>query len=212
MGLLVEVEEVVYDSLSPGLSWDAESCGDAALGWQESNLVDELRPLEDQVREVFLALREPVYRYLYSTLGNRADAEDLTQETFTRLYHRVSRGDAIENYRAWVFRVAHNLAVDSWKSARRDGADPLVLDAARLQSSDPGVEADILERERISARQARISSALKRLSPQERQCLELRAEGLRYREIAEVLGVQVPTVQTFLTRAIAKMAGSEGRR
>ncbi|HHN72840.1 MAG TPA: LuxR family transcriptional regulator, partial [Thermopetrobacter sp.] len=42
-------------------------------------------------------------------------------------------------------------------------------------------------------------------SPQERRCVDLRSEGLRYREIAEILGVSLSTVQTFLTRALQKL-------
>jgi RNA polymerase sigma-70 factor, ECF subfamily len=208
---LVEDTGVVYDDLSSGLPWGSQPHAAAAVVWQEATPVEKPNPLEQQVREAFADLREPVFRYLFSTLGNRADAEDITQETFTRLFYRVSEGDRIENFRAWVFRVAHNLAVDDRKSARHAVTDPLLADAGAWRSPEAGAEADMLERERIEQRRTWIENALRRLSPKERQCLELRAEGLRYREIAEVLGIQVPTVQTFLTRAIAKMAAPEGR-
>jgi DNA-directed RNA polymerase specialized sigma24 family protein len=51
------------------------------------------------------------------------------------------------------------------------------------------------------------NAVLDRLSVQERLCFELRAEGLRYREIAEVLALRIPTVQTLLGRAVKKISG-----
>jgi RNA polymerase sigma-70 factor (ECF subfamily) len=69
------------------------------------------------------------------------------------------------------------------------------------QDPSPSVEQDLLEREQ----QVRFEAALARLSPQERYCLELRAEGLSYREIAQVLEMKPPTLISFLGRVIKKL-------
>jgi RNA polymerase sigma-70 factor (ECF subfamily) len=58
-----------------------------------------------------------------------------------------------------------------------------------------------MERERL----LRMHRAVKSLSPQQRQCLHLRAEGLRYREIADATGVTISTVAEFLRRAVARL-------
>jgi len=70
-----------------------------------------------------------------------------------------------------------------------------------LQDPSPGAEERMLRQER----RQQLHVALARLSRQERQCIWLRAEGFRYREIAEILSVSVSTVQTFLGRAIKKI-------
>src|SRR2546425_13208520 len=68
--------------------------------------------LEEKVSQLFELLRDPVYLYLMAVLGNSAEAEDITQESFLRLYRALHRGQAITNARFWLFRVAHNLAFD----------------------------------------------------------------------------------------------------
>ena len=68
--------------------------------------------LEEKVSQLFELLRDPVYLYLTAVLGSPAEAEDITQETFLRLYRALHRGQVINNVRFWLFRVAHNLAFD----------------------------------------------------------------------------------------------------
>lgn len=198
------MRNVLYDHLSPPLGARAGLGAARNTGWQGRRAGVETSSVEEQLRDLFVVLREPVYRYLCGVLGNRAEAGDLTQEAFMRLHHGMRKGDVIENYRAWVFRVAHNLAVNSCNHSRRNSTDPR-WDGGSLRSPCRNAEEDILEREKHAERQAWFSAALAKLSPQERQCLELRAEGLRYREIAGILGLRVPTVQTFLARAMNKM-------
>ncbi|MGE0131712.1 MAG: RNA polymerase sigma factor [Blastocatellales bacterium] len=160
--------------------------------------------LEEQLTELFDLLQAPLCGYLIKLLGSPAEAEDVTQEAFLRLYSHLQCGKPVPNARAWLFRVAHNLAVDRQRNEHR--AEPLSADGWRQlgeQMADPAPQPEetALEREKM----ARMQAALARLSPQERHCLYLRMEGLRYREIAEVLGVQTPTVVTFLTRGIKKL-------
>jgi RNA polymerase sigma-70 factor (ECF subfamily) len=160
--------------------------------------------LEKLVTSLFDSLRDPVYRYLYRLIGNQREAEDLVQETFLRLYIYLDEGHRPENTRAWVFRVAHNLAVDKRRKRipvafgngpRWDWIQEHEIDPA------PDAEQNLLQMER----RQRVRKSLTRLSPQERHCLDLRTEGLCYREIAEVLGIRPVTVVTFLRRAIQKI-------
>jgi RNA polymerase sigma-70 factor (ECF subfamily) len=160
--------------------------------------------LEQQVSELFQLLREPVCRYLMGILANRAEAEELTQEAFLSLYSCLRKGQAVKNVRAWVFRVAHNLAINCEK--KRDHLEPLGPDfwekvAEQRLDPAPNVEQRLVAQEK--AEQLRLIFAC--LSPQERQCFDLRVEGLRLREIAEVLGIRIPSVESFLGRAIKKI-------
>jgi len=161
--------------------------------------------LEAKVSELFLAFKLPVYRYLLGLLGSRDDAEEMTQEVFLSLYSTLQKGTRIDNVRAWVFRVAHNLAVNHQKRPHIVEA----LDEAewwRLcqERSDPAGDSE--QRLLREERRTRMIKAMKCLSPQERHCLGLRAEGLCFREIAEVLGIRISTVETFLDRGIRKIA------
>ena len=176
--------------------WGAAGLGSAA------GIADEkLSASAAAAAALFDQLSGPVYRYLLGINTNPADAEDVTQEVFLRLYRELSRRRVPPNARAWAFRVAHNLAVDRWRTGARTCDPP----EAAAERADPAADTEriLIEREA----EERLARALSWLSPQQRQCLELRAEGLRYREIAQVLGLQISTVRTFIARAVAKIAG-----
>ena len=180
------------------------SAEELCLGFDEARVSGRPRRPEETIREVFAAFREPVYRYLLAVPVRPSDAEDLTQEAFIRLYQELRAGRAIGHCRAWLFRVAHNLAVDFCRKSQVTQARLESLGPVAEERADPapGVLQRVLEREQWEATMAR-------LSPQERRCMELRTEGLRYREIAQVLGIRIPTVQTVLVRAVQKLLREE---
>jgi RNA polymerase sigma-70 factor, ECF subfamily len=164
----------------------------------------ETLTLEEKINQLFTGLRTPIYRYLVEAFGNPAEAEEITQEAFLRLYRAWRRGEEIVNARAWLFRTAHNLALDRLKS----GKFTQTLEAEAWQrlaetraDGRLNPEQHALARERL----ARVQQALALLSPQEKQCLHLRAEGFRYREIGEILGLSQWTVVEFLRRALRKL-------
>ncbi len=169
-----------------------------------------VQDLESQVTEYFEGLREPLFRYLVGSFGNPAEAEEIVQEAFLRLYRSLHTGDKISNVRSWVFRVAHNLALD-WQKAKLPfgtADSPAWDDLGRINvASEPDPEQAFLELE-----QARhLLQAMQRLTAHERRCLHLRAEGLRHREIAVIIGVSSSTVSDSLQRAIRKLMREVGR-
>jgi RNA polymerase sigma-70 factor (ECF subfamily) len=157
--------------------------------------------LHDQVSQAFVEWRDDVYRYLLTLGLHPGPAQEATQEVFLRLYVALRKQEeSILNQRAWVFRVAHNLGLTL--RTRENSLRPLdpELEAVLPDlASDP--ESSLLEREKLQ----RVHCAVQSLSPQQRQCLYLRAEGLRYWEIADTLGVTVSTVAEFLKRAVARL-------
>lgn len=156
--------------------------------------------IEEQVIRVYERNREDVYRYLVLTGVRPEQAQESTQEAFLRLWTALRAGNEILNPRAWVFRVAHNLGIDQLKAGHGDtplapGLEQMIPDTAS------SAEQILLRGERA----ARLRDALDGLSPQQRQCLHLRAEGFRYHEIAGALGIGISTVGEFLTRAVDRL-------
>jgi len=161
--------------------------------------------LEGKVSELFLLFKLPIYRYLLGLLGNRDDAEEMMQEVFLSLYGTLQKGTRIDNVRAWIFRVAHNLAVNQQKRPRIvEAVDEDQWWRLCQERSDPAGDSE--QRLLREEKRVRVIKAMKCLSPQERHCLDLRAEGLCFREIAEVLGIRISSVETFLDRGIRKIA------
>lgn len=179
--------------------------GEVRVEAEISGLRRKIPDLEQIVSEHFAQLREPVYHYLIAVFGYPGEAEEIVQEAFLRLIRALDEGQTIQNVRSWVFRVAHNLAIKRIKS--RQFVAPLDERsweelAQTLADAGPNPEENALRRERL----ARLHAALARLNLQERECLHLRLKGLRYREIAEILGIGVSTVAEALARVIAKLS------
>ncbi len=166
-------------------------------------LQDTVKP-EEEVSQLFELLREPLYHYLLVIFRSPAEAEDIAQESFLQLYKHLQDGQQIDNARFWIFRVAHNLAINRQK---REGISELLdepsWDEIRGRLADPALDPEerLLERDKLQ----RLHAAMAWLSPQERQCLQLRVQGFRYREIGEILGIATPSVAEFLRRGIRKL-------
>jgi RNA polymerase sigma-70 factor, ECF subfamily len=155
--------------------------------------------LQDRVAQLFEESRDDVYRYLLTLGLDPARAQETVQEVFLRLYVALKGGEDIESPRAWVFRVAHNHGL----KVRARQAPETALDAgleARIGTSG-NPERTLLERERM----LQFHRAIEGLSEQQRRCLFLRMEGLRYPEIGSVLGISPSAVGEFLRRAVLKL-------
>ena len=160
---------------------------------------------EERLRALYQQLYLPVFRYLMCKTRNLGEAEDLTQETFLRFYRRLHEQQPVENPKAWLFTVAHNLAVDSMKGESQfkdlgKGAWERLQDCQSPAQIDP--EKKMLEHERREL----LRKAVLNLTALQRECLFLRTEGLRLREIAELLQISISTVADTIRRASAKLA------
>jgi RNA polymerase sigma-70 factor (ECF subfamily) len=160
--------------------------------------------LEERVIALFDELRLPLYRYLLCMGVLAQDAEELIQDVFLKLYKYLHSGGADENLRGWMFRVAHNAALDRVKGQKfmlATSEEQWAGIAEKTFDPSPGPEELLMKKEKMK----RMHAAMAALSPQQRQCLHLRMEGFRYRDIAGILGVTVPTVGESLRRAMVKV-------
>ncbi len=138
-----------------------------------------------------------VYRLAYRLTGNAADAEDLTQDTFIRVFRSL---DSYEpgTFEGWLHRITTNLFLDGARRRARIRFVPLPQDAERLVGRAVSPERALLD----GAFEADVAAALAALSPDFRAAVVLAdVEGLSYAEIAAVLGVKVGTVRSRIHRA-----------
>ena len=136
-----------------------------------------------------------VYRYAFAVLGNRADAEDVTQQTFLNAYRAIEQGTKPRKAENWLLRIAHN---EVRRHFRTNGKAVKVQYDDQLaqpvpEGSGPGF-ADIVR-------------ALQQLPPTQRSALVMREfEGRSYAEIAEVLEVTQSALETLIFRARRSLA------
>ncbi|MGO9256120.1 MAG: RNA polymerase sigma factor [Bryobacteraceae bacterium] len=164
--------------------------------------------LEEEVVALFDELRDPLLRYLSSFGLALPDGEEVLQEIFLSLFQHLDRGKSRDNLRGWLFRVAHNLALKRRYRARRDWEARAHAGAENL-AIDPGPSPE----DRMANRQTRerLLAVVDALPEQDRRCLFLRAEGLRYREIAEILDMSLGAVSLSLSRSLGRIARSAER-
>jgi RNA polymerase sigma-70 factor, ECF subfamily len=154
-----------------------------------------------EVTTLYSELRKPLLRYLVC-LGLSADeAQDVIQDAFVSLQRHLASGGAQDNMRGWLFRVAHNAARNRQTSYHRRFAQPLDAEM-QILAAQATPEQALLEKEKFH----HLVAAIRQLTAPERECLLLRAEGLRYREIADVLEMATSTVAETVDRAIRKLA------
>jgi RNA polymerase sigma-70 factor (ECF subfamily) len=151
-----------------------------------------------------------VYRLAYRLTGNRHDAEDLTQETFVRVFRSLSQYTP-GSFEGWLHRITTNLFLDGARRRARIRMDALGDDADRVPSSaetaapERGFEHGNLDHD--------VQRALDALSPQFRAAVVLcDIEGLSYEEIAVTLGVKLGTVRSRIHRARAQLRESLAHR
>jgi len=154
-----------------------------------------------EVTALYRELRKPLLRYLVCLGLSSDEAQDVVQDSFVSLQHHLAAGGTQDNIRGWLFRVAHNQARNRQTSYHRRFADPLDSEMDFV-AGDATPEKAILEKEKFR----RLRAAVGLLPESERECLLLRAGGLRYREIGDVLGLATSTVADTVERAVKKLA------
>lgn len=162
--------------------------------------------IEEEVLHLFDLMWKRLLGYAISFGISMQDGEDVVQETFLALFRHLQHNRSNDNLHGWLFRVTHNLAV---KSRLKTYKGPVVLDSGKREILDP--EPNPEERMLFGERYTRLQAALKVLPLEDQLCLRLRAEGLRYREIAKIIGMSLGSVSASLSRSLARLEHADRR-
>jgi len=168
----------------------------------EGGLLTE--PHRQRLTATYYTMSGGLNRFLRSLDLSADEAEDVMQEAFFRLTRQLDEGSRIEKIEAWIFQVAHNLSMDIHRANRRSNSDtfpaPEYTEEPVDSRTDP--ERALLEKEKA----ARVRVAISRLTPRQFRSLKMRAQGKRYREIAEALGVSEQRAIHLVKRARLRLA------
>jgi RNA polymerase sigma-70 factor (ECF subfamily) len=173
----------------PATAWEPEYLQDIAL----RNLILQHYDQENVA----------IQRYLIFLGINADDAQEIVQESFLKLHeHLLARGDRT-NLRAWLYRVAHNLARNAQSAHRSSRTDSLpdATVAGDLPANAISAEDALLADEQMR----RLRQAMEQLTPAQKEALMLRTQGLKYREIADVLSLSVSTVGETIQRGLERL-------
>jgi RNA polymerase sigma-70 factor (ECF subfamily) len=149
---------------------------------------------------LFDAYYGPVYRYVASRVGRPSDAEDLAQLVFVKALEALPRYEQRGvPFGGWLFRLARNVVIDHVRTRREHVTLDVVVEKS---TDDQGPDELAVLRQELDT----IAHALRRLTPEQREAIELRFfAGLSAKEAAETMGRQEGTVRGLQFRAIAAL-------
>jgi RNA polymerase sigma-70 factor, ECF subfamily len=145
---------------------------------------------------IYDEFKTPIYNYIYHLVGNREQADDLTQDTFLKAFKALPKMDASLKLSAWLYRIATNTAYDALRRRKLISWLPwqdLDHEPADMESPDPQetIETTELVRQALSQMPHTYRAAL----------LLYTQEGFSYKEIAEALNIAESGVKMYLSRA-----------
>jgi RNA polymerase sigma-70 factor, ECF subfamily len=153
------------------------------------------------LEDLYLIHFDRIYSYLHMSVGSRHDAEDLTTQTFVKMLESIGRfrWQAVP-FSAWLFRIAHNLAMDHFRSRRRWHPEE------EIPEPNGAAETSAEEQALASIGQTGLMELIGRLSPEQRQVLTLKFV-FRFSngEAASILGKTEGAVKSLQHRALSSL-------
>jgi RNA polymerase sigma-70 factor, ECF subfamily len=164
---------------------------------------------EAAYRELIGRYQRPVFSLIYRLVRDREKSEDLAQETFIKVLNALDRYDPSFKFSSWIFKIAHNTSLDH---LRKKELVTLSLEGSPHAESQSEIEASTVQalsteetpEDYAASRElgATLEKAIGRLRPEYRTAIVMcHVEGRPYEEIAEVMGVPLGTVKTYIHRA-----------
>ncbi len=144
---------------------------------------------------------ERIFRYLWLRVNDTNLAEDLTGDVFMRMVSALPRYQPIGMpFRAWLYRIAHNLLVDHWR--KPGNCEPVPLDSIEEQSDDCDPGSDVDRKLLVD----RLSRALAQLEPNQHEVVVLRfVMGMSLQEVAQAVGKTEGAVKSLQHRGLAAL-------
>ncbi len=213
----VDIVHGTASRVSLRVDLEDETPGSALSSPRDEDLLLSIRAGDtDRLGLLVARWQEPLYRFAYRLLERSEDARDVCQETFLRVLTRADRFEPGARFSTWMYQIALNLCRDQIRRRRRWGL--IVQEAAEPESAARGARAPAALVEPPSARLERdrrreaVQRGLRTLPAEQREILVLKEfEGLKFREIAELVGCPESTVKSRLYQGLVKLrAALEG--
>jgi RNA polymerase sigma-70 factor (ECF subfamily) len=153
------------------------------------------------LEELYLIHFDRIYSYLHVTVGNRHDAEDLTTQTFLKMLESIGRFRwQSAPFSAWLFRIAHNLAMDHFRARRRWQPEEEVPEP--IGSEEPSAELAAMQ----SIGRQSMLELIEKLSPEQQQVLTLKfVFNFPNADVAKILDKTEGAIKSLQHRALASL-------
>lgn len=169
--------------------------------------------LTENFEELVVKYQREIINFHYRFVRNRAEAEDLAQETFIKAYFRLSSLKEPEKFRSWLYQIARNLVIDFYRRNKKRMGDLRMDDAVLAvvgEKNKAEMQQDIIDREV----QQGLEKCIGMLTEEEQKLVKLLYyEGFTYDEMAEMMQINSNTLKSKLFRArkiLAELITSSG--
>jgi RNA polymerase sigma-70 factor (ECF subfamily) len=144
-----------------------------------------------------------VYNVAFRVTSSKSDAEEVTQDVFMQIFKNLKNFKFKSSFKTWVYRITFNTAINKYRQARREKKHKQGYEAIAINESSYNKGAEFIDKENA---EKTVNHLLSKLNPEQKTSILLREiEGLSYKEIAEVLKLNINTVRSRLKRARESM-------
>jgi len=186
-------EQLVANYLNPVRS-PHHRCGSCLRQLTSNGVKGDEKSLEILIKRYL----KPIYSFTFRFVGNGQEAEDITQETFVKVWRNLKRFNRNKKFKTWIFQIAKNTSFDFLRKKKKISI--LSLEEYFYLADSKNLPKEIFEKESIKEK---IQKSIEKLSFKTKEVLNLYyTEGLNFREIAEISGESVNTVRSRHRRAI----------
>jgi RNA polymerase sigma-70 factor (ECF subfamily) len=172
---------------------------------EDKELIEKYLKGDEKALEILISkYLKPIYNFIFSYVQNQQDAEDLTQETFLKMWRNLKKFKKEKNFENWLFTIAKNTCFDFLRKKRKN----LILNAENLEIV-ADLAPSLLEKLEKESLLEKLKKEIENLPFKMKEVINLHYNfGLNFREISEILGEPMNTVKSRHKRAISKLKRS----
>jgi len=172
---------------------------------EDQELIEKYLKGDEKALEILISkYLKPIYNFIFSYVQNQQDAEDLTQETFLKMWRNLKKFKKEKNFENWLFTIAKNTCFDFLRKKRKN----LILNAENLEIV-ADLAPSLLEKMEKESLLEKLKKEIENLPFKMKEVINLHYNfGLNFREISEILGEPMNTVKSRHKRAISKLKRS----
>ena len=151
----------------------------------------------NELIEILTPYKNKMFRYAFSIVGNRIEAEDVVQEAMIKVWKKMDKFSEIDNKEAWVITIVRNLAIDKIRAKKKKKTSD-INDYFHISDKAPSPDIKLEQKDAVR----KVAEIMDSLQETQKEIITLRdIEGYTYQEIADIMDLKVDQVKVYLFRA-----------
>lgn len=169
----------------------------------DNNLIKNYLKGDEKSLEILIGrYLKPIYSFIYKNVGNQAEAEDITQEVFVRIWKNIKKFDQKKKFKPWLFQIARNASIDYLRKKKAIPFSRFENEKGQNAFIENIKAAPLYIIENLSDKRV-LAAAMQGIGPREQKIINLRHnEGMSFKQIAEVFEESINTIKSRYRRTL----------